>query len=371
MSKSVTAVLQPSEKSPMTKNTLMKYTLIALVVLVGVSALSWWPTSIILAVIAVTVAVSLDYLLSLVMKNKGPLNTLSAAVFGLIVALTYTLSNPHSFLMGTYLTSTYMPELLPLEAPMAYVYVAIIAAVGMVLFNKLQGLLGRKYVNAAAAAKLLVFLPFLPSVLFPKAHATSISLVGPIGYNVHANSNPLFGAFAGEIQACMGNISSRLGFFTATPAEVFQTLALLKFHGWTGGASAVAVILVGAGLFTVARKYIKWRITLSYLATIVVMSVIMFGIYGGDLFLRTGFELFIGSSIFMAFFMATDPATTPQKYIGQVVFGVGLGVLTVLIQMYMGFLGGSILALVIMNLTSPLLDKIGKQKRLITALGQV
>jgi electron transport complex protein RnfD len=94
----------------------------------------------------------------------------------------------------------------------------------------------------------------------------------------------------------------------------------------------------------------------------------MFGIYGGDLFLRMGFELFIGSSIFLAFFMATDPATTPQKYMGQVIFGVGLGVLTVLIQMYMGFLGGSVLALVIMNLTSPLLDKIGKQKILTTAV---
>jgi electron transport complex protein RnfD len=78
-----------------------------------------------------------------------------------------------------------------------------------------------------------------------------------------------------------------------------------------------------------------------------------------------GFELFIGSSIFLAFFMATDPATTPWTYVGQVVFGIGLGVLTVLIQMYMGFLGGSILALIIMNLTSPLLDRIGSKKTLI------
>jgi electron transport complex protein RnfD len=372
MRRSVSAASQPNEKSLMTKNTLMKYTLVALVILVGVSALSWWPTSIILAVIAVTVAIGLDYALSLVMRTKGSLNTLSAAVFGLIVALSYSLSSPSSYIMSTYLTSYYMPELLPLEAPMAFVYVAIIAAVGMVLFKKLQGLLGRKYVNAAAAAKLLVFLPFLPSVLFPAAHATSISLVGPIGYHIDVNStNPVFGAFAGEVQGCMGKISSRAGIFNVTPAEVFQTLALLKFHGWVGGASAVAVILVGVSLFAVAHKYIKWRITLSYLLTIVAMSTIMFGIYGGDLFLRMGFELFIGSSIFLAFFMATDPETTPQKYIGQGVFGVGLGVLTVLIQMYMGFLGGSILALVIMNLTSPLLDKIGKQKTLTTTVLQV
>jgi len=58
--------------------------------------------------------------------------------------------------------------------------------------------------------------------------------------------------------------------------------------------------------------------------------------------------------------MATDSATTPLTYFGQVIFGVGLGILTVLIQVFMNFFGGSILALVIMNLTSPLLDNVGK-----------
>jgi Pyruvate/2-oxoacid:ferredoxin oxidoreductase delta subunit len=89
------------------------------------------------------------------------------------------------------------------------------------------------------------------------------------------------------------------------------------------------------------------------------MSLFMTAVYGGDTLLRLGFELFIGSSIFLAFFMATDPPTTPLTYAGQAIFGVGVGVLTVLIQTYMNFLGGSILALVIMNLTSPLLDNVG------------
>ena len=80
----------------------------------------------------------------------------------------------------------------------------------------------------------------------------------------------------------------------------------------------------------------------------------------GDPLLRILFHLFIGSSIFLAFFMATDPATTPITHMGQLIFGVGLGILTVLIQTYMGFFGGSILALLIMNLTSPVLDKVGK-----------
>jgi len=54
----------------------------------------------------------------------------------------------------------HFPELLPMQAPMAYAYVAAISAVGMILFKKGQGLLGRKYVNPAAAAKIVVLLPF-------------------------------------------------------------------------------------------------------------------------------------------------------------------------------------------------------------------
>ena len=351
---------KPDESYQVKKSKLMLYTLVALVLLTAVSSLAWWPTSIILAIISVFVAVSLDYLFSLFMKNKGPLNTCSAAVFGLIVALSYTLTSPSSYYVGTYLSSSYLPELLPTQAPMAYVYVAAISAVGMCLFKKAQGLLKRKYVNPAAAAKILVFLPFLGDVLANDAHAVSIALTGPIGYNINiAGPNVLYESFGSLLYVCLGNVQHSIPLHLVTPSNVFEALTLLKYHGWVGGASSVAVILVGIGFFIVARRWIKWRITVSYMAALVLMALVMYGVYGGDLVLRVGFELFIGSSIFLAFFMATDPATTPQKYIGQVVFGLGLGVLTVLIQMYMNFLGGSILALVIMNLTSPLLDRLG------------
>jgi Na+-translocating ferredoxin:NAD+ oxidoreductase RnfD subunit len=356
-------VLKPEDNGVMIKSKLLKCTLLALALLTAVSVFAWGLTPVILVLIAVGVAVSLDYALSLVLKTKGPPNTLSAAVFGLIVALSYTLTNPSSFYVGTYLTSEYIPELLPTKAPLAYIYVAAISAVGMVLFKKAQGLLGRTYVNPAAAAKLLVFFPFLKDILVNDAHAISIGLTGPIGYHMDvASPNVLFESFGSLLYACFGNVQERLSLNAVTPSDVFETLTLLKYHGWVGGASSIAVILVGLGLFIVVRKHIKWRITLSYLLTVAMMAVIMFGIHGGDLLLRVGFELFIGSSIFLAFFMATDPATTPQTYAGQGLFGIGLGVMTVLIQTYMGFLGGSILALVIMNLTSPLLNKIGSLK---------
>jgi electron transport complex protein RnfD len=366
----------PHITGPVTKNRLMTYTFIALVILELVSIVMWWPvteegwslgvTSAIGAVIAVLVAVALDYLLSLVMKSKGPLNTISAAVFGMIVALSYTLGIPAM--------ATKEGQLLPLIAPGSFVYVAVISAVGLIVFKKLQGFLGRKYVNPAATAKLVVLLPFVYQILLPADHSSFIpSLAKGLGYTVYYNGQPsALGSFASFMQYCFGNPSvvGASTFNSFQPSDVFQTLFLAKFHGWVGGASSLAVIVVGVGFFIVARKYVKWRITLSYLVTVTLMALVLTGIYGavaGDSFeqaalLRIMFELFIGSSIFLAFFMATDPASTPLTGLGQGIFGVGLGVLTVLIQTYMNFFGGSILALIIMNLTVPLLDRVGIHK---------
>ena len=342
------------EYSVMTKDRLMTYTFVALLVLVGVSALSFGVTSLIAAAIAVLVAVGIDLLLAKVAVDSQ-LNMMSAAVFGLIVALSYSLGLPT---MRTI-------EALSLTAPDAYIWVAFISAVGMTLFKKLQGLLGRKYVNPAATAKLLVLLPFLDTVLMAKDHLASgdlgmPALAGPLGYDVINNNGAL--SFASYLQTCFADPAATLP-ATTTQSDILQLLLVQRWHGWAGGISAIAVIVVGIALFVICRRYIKWRITAAYLATVALFALALSYGYGdGDPLLRIVFELFIGSSIFLAFFMATDPATTPITYRGQLIFGVGLGILTVLIQTYMGFFGGSILALVIMNLTTPWLDKVGKLK---------
>ena len=365
---------KPKEFSHMTKDKLMTYTFIALLALAIITIISWWgivainvttgeemgwPLGLALlgnVLIAVGISVGIDALLSKVAVDSQ-LNVMSAAVFGLIVALSYSLGLP----------TMRVTEVLPLLAPEAFIYVALITTIGMILFKKIGGLKGRKFVNPAAAAKLLVLAPSLATLLLPKEHLPGVadslgipSLAGPIGYGVGPLGNNGLASFVTYLAGCFASPTATIP-AVVTENDVFSLLFLQKFHGWPGGASSLAVIIVGIALFAVARRYIKWRITASYLATVVLMSVLLHFAYpGGDLLLRLMFELFIGSSIFLAFFMATDPATTPLTYSGQLIFGVGLGVLTVLIQTYMGFLGGSILALVIMNFMSPLLDKVGK-----------
>jgi electron transport complex protein RnfD len=342
------------EYSIMNKDTLMLYTFVALLVLVGVSFLSFGLTSLITTAIAVLIAVGIDLLISKVASDAEP-NIMSAAVFGLIVALSYSLGLPT---MRTI-------EALALEAPDAYFFVAAISAIGMTLFKKLSG---RKRVNPAAAAKILVLLPFLNSMLLAKDHLIDgllkvPSLAGPIGYTVlGSNGDPIYGSFANYIVTCFADPAATVA-TTVTQSDIIQLLLVQKFHGWAGGISSIAVLAVGIALFVVAKKYIKWRITVSYLISMAVLALALGFVYGDvDPLLRVIFHLFIGSSIFLAFFMATDPGTTPITYPGQLIFGAGLAVLTILIQTYMGFFGGSILALVIMNLTCPFLDKVGLKK---------
>ncbi len=351
----------------MTKNKLMTYTFVALLILTIVSAVLWFPvnvphadgttgwnlglTLILCALVSVAVAVGVDALFYKLVSDS-PLNLMSAAVFGLIVTDSYTLGAP---LMNT-------EGILPVEAPGAFVYVALISLIGMAVFKKVMSIAGRKYVNPAAAAKFIVFLPFINSVLIAVDHLKiSMSgylleiprLAGPIGLTAPGGGN----SFGTYMQSCFSNPLS------TAPPDVSWIMLFEKFHGWAGGACSIAVIVVGIGFFVVARRYVKWRITLAYLVTTAIMSVLFSLAYADvDFMARLLFELFIGSSIFMAFFMATDPATTPLTYTGQAIFGVGLGVLTILIQTFMNFFGGSILALIIMNLAAPALDKVGKLK---------
>jgi electron transport complex protein RnfD len=376
----------PHITGTMSKNRLMQYTFTALLAITIITAILWWSTTtptnsqiaglkltgiwqmplgeivLINALIAIGIAVGADTLISKV-SSDAQMNIWSAAVFGLIVTLSYSLGIP---------AMSQVADVMPIDtlsAPSAFLYVAIISLIGLVVFKKLQGLAGRKYVNPAAAAKFIVLLPFIGSVFLAKDHFAAFTagglgvplLSGAIGFGSGPVGHNGIASFATYLAGCYGNPA--LATPAITTSSISSLMILEKFHGWTGGASALAVIIVGIAFFVVARKYVKWRITLAYFVSIVIMSIIFATAFGDtDLTIRLLFELFIGSSIFLGFFMVTDPATTPYTGIGQIIFGVGLGVLTILIQTYMNFYGGSLLALLIMNLTVPLLDRVGIHK---------
>jgi Na+-translocating ferredoxin:NAD+ oxidoreductase subunit D len=352
----------PHITGSMSKNRMMQYTFFAILAVTVVTSALWlevttpsgWNLGLTVAIgalIAVGIAVAVDLLIGKLAADSE-VNTWSAGVFGLIVINCFTLGFP-SMAMG-------QETGIPVEAPLAFFYIALISLIGIVVFKKIAGLAGRKPVNPAAAAKFLVLLPATMTTLITSWHLTSgllkvPSLAGGIGATIVGSNGGSAGypSFAGYLQTCYSLPT------VTSPASLESVMLLAKYHGWVGGASSIAVIVAGIALFVIGRKYIKWKITASYLLAIAVLSLTFSFMFGdADLTTRLFFELFIGSSIFMAFFMATDPATTPFSGVGQIIFGVGLAVLTILIQTFMGFFGGSLLALLIMNLTVPLIDRV-------------
>ncbi|MCK5296474.1 MAG: RnfABCDGE type electron transport complex subunit D, partial [Alphaproteobacteria bacterium] len=107
--------------------------------------------------------------------------------------------------------------------------------------------------------------------------------------------------------------------------------------------------------------YITWHVPVPFLATVGVMA----WVFGGEGYF-TGdpiIHLLSGGLILGAFFMATDYVTSPMTPKGQIIFGIGCGLLTVIIRMYGGYPEGVSFAILIMNACVPLIDKMVPAKR--------
>ncbi|MEA3328484.1 MAG: RnfABCDGE type electron transport complex subunit D [Candidatus Omnitrophota bacterium] len=129
------------------------------------------------------------------------------------------------------------------------------------------------------------------------------------------------------------------------------------FIGKTGGSfgeTGVLALLAGAA-FLFLRKIISWHIPFSYLGVVALLS----WIFGRDPL----FSILAGGLILGAFFMATDPATTPLTKKGQIFFGVGCGIITVAIRQWGGYPEGVCYSILLMNALTPLIDRYLKPRR--------
>jgi len=123
--------------------------------------------------------------------------------------------------------------------------------------------------------------------------------------------------------------------------------------GSLGEISAIALIL--GGLYLIYKKIISWHIPVSYLASFLII-VIPYWLFFPDKSLSPFIHLFTGGLMLGAFFMATDMVTSPITKKGQIIFGVGCGVLTAVIRLFGGYPEGVSFAILIMNAFVPLID---------------
>jgi electron transport complex protein RnfD len=130
------------------------------------------------------------------------------------------------------------------------------------------------------------------------------------------------------------------------------------------GATFGLGLLVG-GIYLMLRGFIRWEISLTFLAGIY-LTALLFNLFDPARFAGPGFHLLTGYTLIGAFFLATEDSSSPVNFIPMLIYGAGGGIMTVLIRNIGAFVDGVVLAILIVNLLSPLLDKIRPQ-----ALGKV
>jgi electron transport complex protein RnfD len=253
--------------------------------------------------------------------------------------------------------------------------------------------------SAALTGMLLAFVippgvsPFLPVLAAVFAIYIGKHILGGIGYNFF---NPallgrafLLASFpvamtsawlepieAGAIFSYLG--SSADAVTTATPlavlkeqgAEAFAqkfgegaSLYTSFFLGWRPGCigETSGFMMVLGGAYLLYRRYITWHIPVSVLGSIAALT----WIFGGETYFSGDPLLAIlsGGALLGAFYMATDYVTSPSNKNGQLVYGIGIGALTVLIRLKGGYPEGICYAILLMNPLSTVLDSWFKQKR--------
>jgi electron transport complex protein RnfD len=158
------------------------------------------------------------------------------------------------------------------------------------------------------------------------------------------------------------SLSKNLG--TAAVAD-FTTLNLLLGRQVGGLGSTFGLGLIGGGLYLIAKRYIRWEVSLSFLAGIF-LTALAFHMAAPDRYAGPLFHLLTGYTLVGAFFLLPESTTSPVNFIPMLIYGAGGGIMTILIRNIGNYHDGVLLAVLLMNLVNPLLDKIRPQ-----ALGKV
>ena len=145
-----------------------------------------------------------------------------------------------------------------------------------------------------------------------------------------------------------------------TELPSYMDMFLGKMLGSTGEVAAIALLL---GLvYILWKKIITWHIPISILLTVVVFTAALW-IGNGDRFADPIFHLLSGGLLLGAIFMATDYVTSPMSKKGMLIYGVGIGVITVLIRVFGAYPEGVQFAILLMNGFTPIINKYVKPKR--------
>jgi electron transport complex protein RnfD len=127
------------------------------------------------------------------------------------------------------------------------------------------------------------------------------------------------------------------------------------------GETSAAFLLLG-GLFLLAARIVTWHIPVSFIGSVAVIAAITHSV-NPEAYAGAAFHVFTGGLMIGAFFMATDYVTSPMFPMGKLIFGVGCGVLTMVIRLWGGYPEGVSFAVLLMNACVPIIDNATRPRK--------
>ena len=299
----------PIVRTPRDTSKIMLDVIIALVPALGVGAYMFGMNVAILLVVNVAACVVFEWAYRKLMKKNTSVGDLSAVVTGVLITCV-------------------MPSAAPWWVGLIGSFCAIIVV------KQLYGGIGKNFLNPALAARAFMSAAYaaymttwaVPSTLRSVVDATTMAT--PLSY---LNNGEALPEYFNYLNMFLGGIPGSIG-------EV----------------SALALLIGGA--YLLIRKVITWRIPVTFIGTVAVLTLV-FGHEGYGNVEWMLYNVLSGGLILGAFFMATDYSTSPVNLKGQLLYGVGCGAVTVLIRYFGSYPEGVSYAILVMNCCTWAIDK--------------
>lgn len=303
----------PHAHSPVTTQTIMRDVLIALIPALLGSIYFFGFRALLVTLVSAAACVFFEWGFCKIRKLHCKTYDLSAVVTGVLLAFVCPVTIPYwTIILGDFFA--------------------------IVLVKMLFGGLGKNIVNPALAGRAFMFSwPVLMSNWVKVGFSNAAGLLST----------------ADAVTAATPMSAMHQG---ALPEESILDMFLGNIGGCIGETSALLLII--GFIYLLYRKVITARIPLAYIGTVAILAFLF--PQGNDRIAWMAAQVFGGGLMLGAIFMATDYVTSPLTKLGQIVYGIGCGVITILIRYFGGYSEGVTYAILCMNACAVLLDKIGR-----------
>ena len=272
--------------------------------------------ALIVALVCIAAAVVAEWVCGMILYHRNTVKDVSSVVTGLLLALT-----------------------LPTTVP--YWLAAVGSVFAIVVVKGFGGGLGKNVFNPALGARAFM-------MMFWPVHL--VRYIAP-----------------GTVDGVASATSLHHMVMPALPTESIGQMFMGNIGGTIGEVCTLALLI--GGIYLIAKGVISARIPVSYLGTVAVLTLVFSK--GDNAFLWMLYSLLGGGVVLGALFMATDYATSPVTPKGQIIYGIGCGVLTVIFRYFGLFPEGVTYAILLMNACAWAIDRYSAPRRFGTKKGEV